>query len=169
MATPAGDKPVKAKRVRSRAVLLKDVSYSDFIRIYAAHLKKAGKIELPPYLDLIKTGLSRELAPQDPDFYYHRCASLVRHLYIHPHEGVKGMAKHYGRKYRRGVRPDHRRNGAKGIIRHCLQQLEKIGVVEQSHVQGRQLSKEGQRDCDRIAQQILFPELAAKKDAPAAE
>jgi len=32
-------------------------------------------------------------------------------------------------------------------------------------LRGRQLTKEGQRDCDRIAQQILFPEIAAQKAA----
>ena len=31
-------------------------------------------------------------------------------------------------------------------------------------LRGRKLTKEGQRDCDRIAQQILFPQLFEKPE-----
>ena len=34
---------------------LRDVAAADFIAAYAAHLKKGGKIELPEWVDVVKT------------------------------------------------------------------------------------------------------------------
>ena len=39
----------------------------------AEDLKKAGKIEIPKYVDLIKLAHFKELAPMDNDWYYYRC------------------------------------------------------------------------------------------------
>jgi ribosomal protein S19E (S16A) len=51
---------------------LKDVSSHDFVVEYAQHLKKTGKMEVPKWVDLAKTGPFKELAPYDEDFYYIR-------------------------------------------------------------------------------------------------
>lgn len=34
---------------------LRDVSAAEFIRAYSAHLKKGGKIQLPEWVDVVKT------------------------------------------------------------------------------------------------------------------
>jgi hypothetical protein len=34
---------------------LRDVAAADFITAYAAHLKKGGKLELPEWVDVVKT------------------------------------------------------------------------------------------------------------------
>ena len=47
---------------------LKDVSSHDFVVEYAQHLKKTGKMEVPKWVDLAKTGPFKELAPYDEDF-----------------------------------------------------------------------------------------------------
>ena len=57
----------------SRAVVVKDVDAQAFIKAYAEYLKKAGKIEIPKYVDLIKLAHFKELAPMDNDWYYYRC------------------------------------------------------------------------------------------------
>jgi Ribosomal protein S19e len=43
-----------------------------FIAAYASHLKRSGKLEVPVWVDLVKTGSFKELAPYDPDWYYVR-------------------------------------------------------------------------------------------------
>lgn len=43
-----------------------------FIAAYASHLKKSGKLEVPPWVDIVKTGAYKELAPYDADWYYIR-------------------------------------------------------------------------------------------------
>src|ERR1700685_2927999 len=43
-----------------------------FITAYASHLKRSGKLEVPTWVDIVKTGSFKELAPYDPDWYYIR-------------------------------------------------------------------------------------------------
>ena len=40
-------------------VTVKDVNSHDFVIAYAAHLKRIGKIEVPKWADLVKTGVTR--------------------------------------------------------------------------------------------------------------
>ena len=56
----------------AKVYTLKDVSSHDFVVEYAQHLKKTGKMEVPKWVDLCKTGPFKELAPYDEDFYYIR-------------------------------------------------------------------------------------------------
>ena len=49
-----------------------------FISAYASHLKRSGKLEVPTWVDLVKTGSFKELAPYDPDWYYVRAGSYAR-------------------------------------------------------------------------------------------
>eukprot|EP01047_Picozoa_sp_COSAG01_P004364 COSAG01_NODE_144_length_24108_cov_11.490441_13_plen_256_part_00 len=57
---------------------LKDVSSHDFVVEYAQHLKKTGKMEVPKWVDLCKTGPFKELAPYDEDFYFIRAGIYRR-------------------------------------------------------------------------------------------
>jgi small subunit ribosomal protein S19e len=60
---------------------VKDVSPHTFVKGYAAYLKRTGKIEVPKWVDLVKTGTFKELAPYDPDWYYVRCGMSLPFLY----------------------------------------------------------------------------------------
>jgi small subunit ribosomal protein S19e len=53
-------------------VNVKDVNAHEFVRQYAAYLKRSGKLEVPKWVDLVKTGAFKELAPYDPDWFYVR-------------------------------------------------------------------------------------------------
>lgn len=53
-----------------------------FIKAYAAYLKRTGKLEVPKWVDLVKTGTFKELAPYDPDWYYVRAG--MQYLYGFP-------------------------------------------------------------------------------------
>jgi len=50
-------------------------SADEFIVAYASHLKRSGKLEVPSWVDLVKTGSFKELAPYDPDWYYVRAGA----------------------------------------------------------------------------------------------
>lgn len=50
-------------------------SAAKFIKAYASHLKRSGKLEIPNWVDIVKTGASKELAPYDPDWYYVRAGT----------------------------------------------------------------------------------------------
>eukprot|EP00842_Homolaphlyctis_polyrhiza_P000026 jgi/Hompol1/1023/HPOL_005489-RA len=136
-------------------VTVKDVSSHAFIKAYSAYLKRTGKLEIPKWVDLVKTSTQKELAPYDPDWFYVRAASVARHIYLRRGVGVGGLKKNYGGRKNRGNRPHHSGVGSGSIARHVLQALEKIKVLEKDQSGGRKISPDGQKDLDRIAQQIV--------------
>lgn len=61
---------------------VKDVDQAEAVTQIAGFLKKSGKIQLPSWVDTVKLGITKELAPLDPDWYYTRTASIARRLYV---------------------------------------------------------------------------------------
>ena len=51
----------------------------------AAEKLKGSGIEKPGYLDYVKSGAGRERVPADEDFWYIRCASILRQTYLNVH------------------------------------------------------------------------------------
>ena len=90
----------------SGGVTVKDVNSHDFVIAYAAHLKRIGKIEVPKWADLVKTGITRELAPYDPDWYYIRAAAIARRVYLRGGIGVGAFKRIFGGRMMRGTRPE---------------------------------------------------------------
>ncbi|KAL5718429.1 Protein component of the small (40S) ribosomal subunit [Ranunculus cassubicifolius] len=111
---------------------VKDVSPHEFVKAYSTHLKRSGKMELPHWTDIVKTGTFKELAPYDPDWYYIRATGL----------GVGGFRKIYGGSKRNGSRPPHFCKSSGGIARHILQQI---------------ITSSGRRDLDQVAGRIVLP------------
>lgn len=138
-----------------RVFTVRDVPADVFISKYAQHLKDGQQFEVPKWVDYVKTSHAKELAPYDQDWLYIRAASIIRHLYIRPDTGVGDFRKIYGGKKRRGSRPPHHCRASGKIIRHCLQQFQKLKLIEEPNEQsaGRRLSSEGQKALDQIAAQ----------------
>lgn len=113
------------------------------------------QIQLPSWVDIVKTGAHKELAPYDPDWYYTRAASLARKVYLRQGLGVGALRRSYGgRDKSRGCAPERHALAAGGLVRHILQQLESIGIVEKAASgakKGRRITPQGQRDLDLIA------------------
>ncbi|KAL2930109.1 40S ribosomal protein S19-1 [Bienertia sinuspersici] len=82
------------------------------------------KIELPPWTDIVKTGVLKELVPIDPD------ASMARKIYLRGGLGVGAFRRIYGGSKRNGSRPPHFGKSSGSVARHILQQLEKMKIVE---------------------------------------
>ncbi|KAL1916567.1 40S ribosomal protein eS19 [Calcarisporiella thermophila] len=141
-------------------VTVKDVNAHDFVKAYAAHLKRAGKLEIPKWVDMVKTGAYKELAPYDPDWFYVRAAAVARHIYLRNGVGVGALKRLHGGRKRRGTRPSHHAESSGSVARKVLQSLEKIGVLEQDANGGRKITQDGQRDLDRIASSLIKSEQA---------
>jgi small subunit ribosomal protein S19e len=135
----------------SGGVSVRDVDAQKFIKAYAAHLKRAGKLAVPSWVDIVKTGTHKELAPYDPDWFFVRCASVARQLYIRPGAGVGGLASFYGGRKNKGVRPSKHSDASTSVVRKALQALEKLSLLEKDGKGGRRVSPAGQRDLDRVA------------------
>ena len=60
-----------------RAVTVRDIKPSEFISEFADHLKNKDNFEVPKWADIVKTGIHKELAPNDPDWYYIRAGKYI--------------------------------------------------------------------------------------------
>lgn len=133
------------------SVTVLDVDAAKFINTYAEHLKRSGKLAVPSWVDIVKTGKAKELAPYNPDWFYIRTASLARRLFIRPGTGIGCFRTVYGSRQNRGSRPSKHVKASGSIIRKALQALETLKIVEKDPNGGRRLSKEGRRDLNHVA------------------
>lgn len=82
--------------------------------------------------------------------------------------GVNTLRKHYGGNQRNGAETEHARKAGGKNIRYCLKQLEDAGLIGLVKYQfqdsdnktldvtlGKQLTKKGTTDMDRIAAQLI--------------
>lgn len=82
-------------------------------------------------------------------------ASIARKIYIRGGIGTGEFRKIYGGRKRRGMKPSRSSKAAGGLIRNALQQLERLGVIEQDPRGGRRLTTKGQAEMDTQASQCL--------------
>lgn len=142
---------------------VRDVPAQKLIDFVAKDLKENQKIEMPEFAKYVKTGISRERAPQREDWWYVRMSSILRKVYITGKVNVKSLRSYYGGKKNRGVKPEKFCKAGGKIIRVCLQDLGKIGFVKIADDGGRVLTKKGQSYLDKLATQII-KETSTKKE-----
>ncbi|CAI9766777.1 unnamed protein product [Fraxinus pennsylvanica] len=136
------------------AKTVKDVSPHEFVKAYAGHLKRSGKMELPEWTDIVKTGVLKELAPYDPDWYFIRSASVARKIYLRGGLGVGAFQRIYGGSKRNGSRPPHFGKSSGSVARHILQQLQNMNIIDMDPRGGRRITSSGRRDLDQVAGRI---------------
>lgn len=76
----------------SGCITVRDVAASKFIAAYADVLKNNDKFVVPKWADIVKTGVSRELAPYDPDWYYIRAGVMSYYLLLFSNVTIFGIA-----------------------------------------------------------------------------
>ncbi|MGI0000410.1 MAG: 30S ribosomal protein S19e [Nitrososphaeraceae archaeon] len=135
-----------------------DVPADDLILKLSDQLKKDKKINPPEWASYVKTGPHVEKIPQNRDWWYTRCASLVRKVYLHGPIGISDLKSYYGGRKRIGYNLDHHKDAGGAIIRNALQQLEASGYVEKKS-KGRSISSEGMKRVDRLSTEI-FKEIS---------
>lgn len=75
--------PKKMSTTKTKGVTVRDVAANQFITEYAAHLKRNQWLKLPAWIDLVKTGVAKELSPLDPDWYYVRAGMSFSSSFVH--------------------------------------------------------------------------------------
>jgi len=134
-------------------VSVKDVSAQKAINLLKEELKKIPAITMPEWAKYVKTGSHCERKPQEEDWWYTRCASVLRKIYINSNIGVGRLRTWYGGRKNRGSKPEkHAKAGGK-VLRVALQQLEKAGLVQKQKV-GRTLSAKGRSLVDKATIKI---------------
>ena len=110
----------------------------------AQELKKYPELEPPRFVYFVKTGPHAERPPQNPDFWYIRCASILRRAYIEKVIGVGRLRTYYGGRKNYGSCPEHHVDAGGSIIRKALQSLERAGLLEKAE-KGRRLTAKGRK------------------------
>ena len=132
-----------------------DVPASNLVEKLAHHLKEnVDEITPPPWVTLVKTGAHVERPPQNPDWWYIRCASLLRKILVHGPVGIERLRAEYGGRKDYGVRPDHAAKASGAIIRKALQQLEAAGFVETLKTDGRRVTRKGRKLLEELAEEV---------------
>jgi small subunit ribosomal protein S19e len=127
-----------------------DIPADILIKNVAQKLKDENLVQAPDWGSKVKTGVHKELSPMDQDWWYTRCASIVRRIYIDGPTGVSRLKSFYGGKMRRGSASPHHVRGSGSVVRAALQQLESSGLVK-SVKKGRVITPKGQSLLDNIA------------------
>jgi small subunit ribosomal protein S19e len=96
-------------------------------------------------------------------------AALARRLYVSGGKGVQRLAEDLGTGSRNGRIPNRHHAAATGNVRHALQALEAMGIVEAHKKGGRKISATGRRDLDRIATRLAGLSHVKKKPVPKAK
>lgn len=139
-----------------------DVPPSMLLPQLATELRSRQAVAPPPWATFVKTGVHKQRAPVEPDWWYLRSASVLRKIYVKGHVGVTRLSAEYGGKRDRGSAPYHARTGSRSILREIVHQLEKSGLVQPYKTQGRRLTPEGEKLLSTVSRDIL-QKLAASR------
>ncbi|HUZ80388.1 MAG TPA: 30S ribosomal protein S19e [Thermoplasmata archaeon] len=144
----------------------RDVPPSALLPRLATELKNRAAVTPPTWAAFVKTGVHKERAPTQDDWWYMRSASVLRKIYVHGNIGISRLSADYGGKRDRGSAPYHARKGSRAVLREIVQQLEHAGLVQAYKNKGRRVSGEGQKLLDTLSRDTLKalaesrPELA---------
>ena len=131
-----------------------DVDANKLIDKVAEKLKVA-KVEKPAFIGLVKTGSHAERPPDSGDFWYVRCASILRQIYVNSKAGTQRLRRHYGGKKNRGVKPEKHAPSGGSTIRKAMQNLEKAGYLAKGEKEkGRVLTAKGRQLLDNAAKEV---------------
>jgi small subunit ribosomal protein S19e len=137
-----------------------DVPADVLINKLSVILKNEG-ISEPSWIPFVKTGAHTQKPPHDDDWWFTRCASILRKIYLHGPIGIQEMQKDYGGGKPSGYGAAHHRNAGGAIIRGAVHGLEKLGYVEKIEKKGRVISRQGMKKLDGLSTEILS-ELVAE-------
>lgn len=134
-----------------------DVDQDKLVQEIATELKSVD-IDKPEWSDFVKTGAFKERNPVNKDWWYARCASLLRKIYMMGPIGTQKLRRYYGGKKNRGHKPEKFYKGSGSIIRKAFHSLEKAELVTKtdSPRKGRIVTNKGKSFVDKIATKLHF-------------
>ncbi len=123
------------------------------IELTASKLKEAG-IPKPAYIPYVKTGAAKERVPASEDFWYFRCASILRQVYLKGPLGISKLRTKYGSKRAHWVRKHHHYRAGGSIIKDAFDALEKKGYIKTTK-KGRLITPTGKSFLDKLSNDTL--------------
>jgi small subunit ribosomal protein S19e len=133
---------------------LYDAPAEKLIQLISNKLKENEYIAPPQWAGWVKTGVHKEHPPQNEDWWYIRCASILRRIAIDGPVGTQRLRTFYGGKTGNRSVPERFVKGSGSVVRKALQQLEKAGYVKTTS-KGRAISPSGRSFLDNTAYEIV--------------
>jgi len=130
-----------------------DVPAMEMIEKLAGILKENDKIVPPEWAGNVKTGVHKELPPTNDDWWYIRCAAVLRKIYTDGPIGIERLRSVYGGKKDNGSQPFHKAKGSGSVARKTVQQLEAAGFLQKVK-DGRTVSAKGRSMMDNAAHEL---------------
>jgi len=138
-------------------VNVKYIPPSIFIERLAQYIKEnVEEVRPPEWAYYVKTSSHKVRVPDDPDWWYKRCASILRKIYLNEPVGIERLRTYYGGRKDLGLKREHFRKAGGAIIRKILQQLEKAGLVTKIPHKGRVLTPKGRSLMDRLSAKLFY-------------
>ncbi len=131
-----------------------DVSAAQLIDAAKKEMKKLKEMEPPEWSKYIKTGAHKERPPADSEWWWTRCAAVLRSIYMKGPVGVTRLRTKYGGRRNCGSKPEKFRKGGGKIIRTCLQQLEKAELIKKQGTRGRVVTAKGKSFLDKLSTKL---------------
>ena len=128
-----------------------DVPAENLIRKIAEKLKTMEVCKQPEWAPFVKTGVNREKAPVDPDWWYVREAAILRKVYMKGPIGTMHLRAEFTGFRDRGSKPNLAKMSSGSIVRTALQQLEEAELVKTVKGKGREVTPGGRKILDNMA------------------
>ncbi len=107
-----------------------DVPANLLLPLVAEKMSEMEGVSRPAWAEHVKTGIHRERAPTQENWWEIRTAAVLRKVALNAPVGVNHLAQMFGGAQDRGSSPSRAKAGSRHIIRTVLQQLETAGLVE---------------------------------------
>ena len=131
-----------------------DVPAKELIDAVGKKLQSDKEVQTPDWSKFVKTGISKENPPTQKDWWYIRCASIMRKIYMNHSIGIEHLRAEYGGKQDKGSKPYKAKGGSGSVTRKALQQLEKAGYVSKIKGKGRVLTPKGRQFMDNTSHEV---------------
>jgi small subunit ribosomal protein S19e len=132
-----------------------DVPPKALIDAVSKKLQSEQVIVPPEWSKFARTGIHTEKNPVNENWWFVRCASVLRKIYINDGIGVEHLRNEYGGNRDRGSKPNRARGGSGAIARTIVHQLEKAGYVAAIKGKGRILTSKGRSFLDNTAHEVI--------------
>jgi len=135
-------------------MVYKQVNQSQLIEKVAKKLQGLDAIKSPDWAPFVKTGVFKVRPPMESDWWFTRCAAVLRSVAELGPIGTNKLVVKYGGKQRRGHKKPIFKTGSGSVARKALQQLEAAGLIKAGVVQnrkGRIVTPQGLQLLDKTA------------------
>ena len=120
-----------------------------------SEILKNEDIPAPDWAPFVKTGTHADKPPQNSGWWYVRCASILRKIYLHGPVSVNELRSMYGGGRPVGYGAAHHKDASGAIIRNAIHGLEKLGLVVNIEKKCSILTKQGTKKLYVLATEIL--------------